>query len=156
MTQEPIVLRMDNSNLETRINQIKEQFGIDPTLLLRLVRNQDFSQMTQELSKHAKRKLRRNLQGSEQTFEKIAQAIKIHSYALIGDMKDKYHETIMSQLSDNQRIAYSRGNWTYEILMVVSEAQRRYMIPSRAQSPAEVSHKARFAPHGEYQYKFKR
>ncbi len=148
-------LEVSENELEKRLYQIRKDYGIDAGLLFSLLNSSEGARiMNQNLSKHAKRKLQRKLQGSKAVFRKIEEIIVNHRSAL-QKVPDEYQQSIYSRLTKEQRQVYDSGKWTYEVLEIVSTAQRAY-FPSRAPSPAEVQPRVKFDPSGNYRTKWNR
>jgi len=146
---------ISNDELESRLYGICKEHGIDATLLFNLLNNsQCRNSMMQNLSKHAKRKLQRRLQGSEAVFIKVEVIIANHR-DILKIVPDEYKGFIYSRLTSEQRQAYDLGKWTPEILDIVSTAQRTH-YSNRVPSPSEAQPKVRFEPSGQYRTKWNR
>lgn len=151
----PIILPMGEDELEQRLLEIREKHGINASLLVNLLKSPEFARLaSQQLSKHAMRRARRGLRGSNTTFQILAQIIERHK-ATLTSAHDDYTSHILSRLDQKQREAYNSGNWTPEVLEVVSTAQRKF-FPQRPPSHAEVEKRVSFKPHGNYRRKWNR
>ena len=137
------------NELESRLYLIRKQYGIDASLLFSFLNSAQIGNMAPNLSKHARRKLRRRLEGSQQVFEKLNDILSVHRESL-QSAPDEYASFIYNHLTSDQRKSYDSGEWTPEVLEVVSIAQKKHYHPNRAPSPAEAEPRARFHPAGQY------
>lgn len=146
---------MSEDELETRLLNIRNKYGIDANLLFNLLNNPKYSRiMNQTLSKHARRKLQRGLKGNDLVFRKIEEIIDQHAESL-RSAPDEYQRFVYSRLNTEQRKAYDSNCWTPEILEIVSAAQKIF-YHNRAPSHAEVELRAKFAPTGKYRTSWNR
>ncbi|MBI4210162.1 MAG: hypothetical protein HY544_01475 [Candidatus Diapherotrites archaeon] len=152
---EPIILPIGDDELERRLLEIRQKHDINATLLVNLLKSQEFTRLaSQGLGKHAMRRARRTLTGSSATFGFLSEIIERHKASLAA-RHDDYTNSILSKLDPKQRDAYQTGNWTPEILEAVSTAQRKH-FPKRPPSPAEIEKRVTFKPHGQYRRRWNR
>ncbi|HLC53766.1 MAG TPA: hypothetical protein VJK03_04430 [Candidatus Nanoarchaeia archaeon] len=148
-------LEISSDELERRLYLIRREYGINATLLFNLLNNSQCREsMMQNLSKHAKRKLQRRLQGSSAVLTKVEKIIANHRNEL-EKISNEYQDFICSRLTCEQMRAYNSGKWTPEILDIVSIAQKTY-YHNRVPSPSEAQPKVRFEPSGQYRTKWNR
>src|SRR3989338_6169117 len=109
-------LEISSDELERSLYLIRREYGINATLLFNLLNNSQCREsMMQNLSKHAKRKLQRRLQGSSAVLTKVEKIIANHRN-ILKIVPDEYKGFIYSRLTSEQRQAYDLGKWTPEIL----------------------------------------
>src|SRR3989338_5954848 len=149
------LFEMSENELEGRLLDIKNRYGINANLLFNLIKNPQYANtINQRLSKHAKRKLQRRLAGSDTVFRLIEETIRQHKESL-NNCPDNYQIFINSRLDQAQKIAYNSGQWTPEVLEIVGEAQKKY-FHERAPSHAEIESRVKFTPSGEYRKNWSR
>ena len=144
------ILELSKEEFELRMGKIEEEYGIDRARVVRLLQSPLFSQLAGRLSKNKRRKFRRYLKSSESVLNEVIPFLANDIMILRSEQKDPYEQEILDKLSDCEIQAYREGGWTNRVLDVVAEAQKKYLVPRRPNSRAEINPRARFAPHGEY------
>jgi len=156
--QDVKILLISQDEIKNRLAEINKEYGIDATLLIGLLTGPSFLSVHNKLHgrKAAKRKLRRYLKGSSDTFNLIAEIIQVHKQHLNEQTDGGYLIFIKSNITPEEYLAYLSGKWTVDILRIVSIAQKKFGYGARPISVTETRHRVSFQPRSEYQGYFNR
>ena len=150
------ILEIEPAELEKRLENFETKYGVDRDLFLAFLDSPLYSQVTKGLSKARQRKLRRYLKGGDEIFSRICPFLANDVLIARSTNKDPYEQFILDRLGAEDVRAYQTGKWTQSVLDVVSVAQKKYVIPSRARSPSEKDGAIKFQPTSEYKARYNR
>jgi hypothetical protein len=143
---------LDPELLEAKLSYIHMRWGIDKESLISFA---TMDGVLSRMSKNARKKFKRYLMSLEQAFECLSEEYPIEDRMKIDPFLKEYTEEVRRRLKDEAAfLRYLMGEWDDNILREVSIAQKKYMIPERAETAIQQNPRVTFQPYPEYRKYF--